>query len=288
MAASVANSTARRFSTGSAPGKPRHTGQTLVFGGSPKCVEQEQKILLAVRSWTCTSRPITGSYLARADTEMSGVVAISGDYKAASQIVWGLPETNIRLVRFRWGAQILLQRDFKIHQFVAFCVSHPGEIEVCARQGHGNARDIKEQESGLRAMRLDGLGNKLGILDLLYGLLAHAALHFLRGKWNRITVGAGGRPSQPPGNVIVGGGRKFGTACCDQLRLHAGKLDGLVAVICHRHKNGDEPEFAVLNRKYLRLVRQIVGIDGDRDSFRGMLVVGRISFRRLRLRHDEF
>src|ERR1700693_6301863 len=88
LAASVANSTARRFSTGSAPGRPRHTGQTLVFGGSPKCVEQEQKILEAVRSWTCTSSPITGSYLARADTEMSGVVAISGDYKAASQIVW--------------------------------------------------------------------------------------------------------------------------------------------------------------------------------------------------------
>ncbi len=83
-------------------------------------------------------------------------------------------------------------------------------------------------------------------------------------------------------------GESLGAACGDQLRLHAGELDGLVTVIGDRHKNGDETEFAVLNRKYLRLVRQIVGIDGDRDSFRGMLVVGRICLRRLRLRHDEF
>ena len=36
MAASVANSTALRFNTGKAPGKPRQTGQTLVLGAIPK------------------------------------------------------------------------------------------------------------------------------------------------------------------------------------------------------------------------------------------------------------
>jgi hypothetical protein len=41
-----------RFSTGKAPGSPRQTGQTFEFGGSPKRVEQEQKIFEAVRSWT--------------------------------------------------------------------------------------------------------------------------------------------------------------------------------------------------------------------------------------------
>lgn len=81
IAASTANSTALRFSTGKAPGRPRHTGQTLVFGGLPNRVEQEQKIFDTVKSWTCTSRPITGSYLARAATEASDVVAISGNYK---------------------------------------------------------------------------------------------------------------------------------------------------------------------------------------------------------------
>src|SRR5205085_12208955 len=61
----MAISTARLFRTGSVPGRPRHTGQTLVFGGSPKRVEQLQKILVLVRSGTWTSRPMTGSYFAR-------------------------------------------------------------------------------------------------------------------------------------------------------------------------------------------------------------------------------
>jgi hypothetical protein len=82
MAASVANSTALRFSTGKAPGIPRHTGQTFVLGGAPKRVEQEQKIFDAVRSCTCTSSPMTGSYLVRAATEVSAVLDISSDYRA--------------------------------------------------------------------------------------------------------------------------------------------------------------------------------------------------------------
>src|SRR5713226_2676429 len=80
VAASTANSTTLRFRTGNAPGSPRQTGQTLVFGGSPKRVEQEQNILVAVRSWTCTSSPMTGSYFARTAAEMSETVDISSDY----------------------------------------------------------------------------------------------------------------------------------------------------------------------------------------------------------------
>ena len=52
--------------TGSAPGSPRQTGQTWVFGGAPsKSAEQEQNILLAVLGRQWTSIPMTGSYLAR-------------------------------------------------------------------------------------------------------------------------------------------------------------------------------------------------------------------------------
>src|SRR5689334_20740974 len=80
MAARVAYSTALRFSTGSAPGQPRHTGQTLLLGGSPKRVEHEQKILLVVSSCTCTSSPITGSYRASACTLLSGVVTMRRNY----------------------------------------------------------------------------------------------------------------------------------------------------------------------------------------------------------------
>src|ERR1700745_551211 len=83
MAASTANSTARRLSTGSTPGMPRHTGHTLVLGGAPKRVEHEQKILVSVSSWTCTSSPITGSYFARAATLDSGVVTICRDYRGS-------------------------------------------------------------------------------------------------------------------------------------------------------------------------------------------------------------
>ena len=60
-AALIASSTARRFKTGSAPGIPRHTGQTLVFGAAPKAVEHPQKIFVFVRSWAWISSPMTGS-----------------------------------------------------------------------------------------------------------------------------------------------------------------------------------------------------------------------------------
>ena len=46
----TANSTARRLRTGNAPGSPKQTGQTFVFGGAPNRVLQPQKILLAVSS----------------------------------------------------------------------------------------------------------------------------------------------------------------------------------------------------------------------------------------------
>src|SRR5690349_9826856 len=60
----MASSTACRFRTGRAPGKPRQTGQVFALGGAPKLVGHPQKILVAVASCTCTSRPITGSYFA--------------------------------------------------------------------------------------------------------------------------------------------------------------------------------------------------------------------------------
>ena len=39
--------TASPLSTGSEPGRPRHTGQTLLFGRAPNDVEQPQKILVS-------------------------------------------------------------------------------------------------------------------------------------------------------------------------------------------------------------------------------------------------
>src|SRR5690625_7122269 len=57
----MAHSTARRLTTGSAPGRPMHTGQTCELGSAPKVVGHPQNILVAVCSSTCTSMPMTGS-----------------------------------------------------------------------------------------------------------------------------------------------------------------------------------------------------------------------------------
>src|SRR6185312_6972275 len=79
--ASAANSTARRFNTGSAPGIPRQTGQTLVLGGAPNLVEQPQKIFVSVSSWTCTSSPMTASYFSFTEAGIWVVEDITFDYR---------------------------------------------------------------------------------------------------------------------------------------------------------------------------------------------------------------
>ena len=58
---SIADSTAVWLSTGSDPGRPRHTGHTWVLGSAPNLLAQPQNILVAVDSSTCTSSPSTGS-----------------------------------------------------------------------------------------------------------------------------------------------------------------------------------------------------------------------------------
>ena len=55
----MASSTACWLSTGSEPGSPRQTGQTLVLGSSPNALGQPQNSLVAVLSSQWTSRPMT-------------------------------------------------------------------------------------------------------------------------------------------------------------------------------------------------------------------------------------
>jgi len=63
------------------PGHPQANRANVGVRRIAKASEHEQKIFVVVRSWTWTSRPITGSYLARAATSESGVVTISSDYR---------------------------------------------------------------------------------------------------------------------------------------------------------------------------------------------------------------
>ena len=48
--------------TGSAPGRPRQVGQVWELGPAPNSTAQPQNILLAVLSWTWTSRPMVVRY----------------------------------------------------------------------------------------------------------------------------------------------------------------------------------------------------------------------------------
>src|SRR6059036_2356828 len=59
---SAVSRSASSFATGSTPGKPRQTGQTLVLGGAPNWFAHPHHILDLVLSWTCVSSPITASY----------------------------------------------------------------------------------------------------------------------------------------------------------------------------------------------------------------------------------
>src|ERR1700690_1079290 len=157
IAARTANSTALRLSTGKAPGRPTHTGHTLLFGGSPKRVEHEQKIFDAVSNCTWTSSPITGSYLASRFSDTTVVVAISKDYRSpvradafvrpARRRLGGHREPQLFWTRRHGRAQILFHRNFKIHQLCAFGVLHAGQIEARARQGIRDVLDIEKQKT---------------------------------------------------------------------------------------------------------------------------------------------
>jgi hypothetical protein len=63
----MTSSTAFLLMTGKVPGRARQTGQVRVFGSSfaPSggAVEHEQNIFDSVRSWACTSIPMTVSYV---------------------------------------------------------------------------------------------------------------------------------------------------------------------------------------------------------------------------------
>src|SRR5260370_28380007 len=62
--------------TGSEPGRPRHTGQTAVFGSAPKTTGLPQNIFVVVPSATCVSIAITGSYRLTASSNGTGLVAV--------------------------------------------------------------------------------------------------------------------------------------------------------------------------------------------------------------------
>src|SRR4029077_5075415 len=246
--ASTANSTAFLLSTGSEPGIPRHTGQTFVFGGFPKRAEQEQKILLAVRSWTCTSRPMTGSYFARAATVESGVVTISSDYTPASHALpqTGSHENSSRASGTNRGGLpppavpkgqevgigplaglagrccdlLFLEINLEVQQVVPLGVAHARHIEAPACKGRGDSAHIEEHESRLGRVRFHRLGAELRAINFVERLLTYGSLHL--GARKRQRVHSPRRDMrQPPVKIIVGGGSALVGGAGGGLRLHA-------------------------------------------------------------------
>src|ERR1700681_2754446 len=292
IAARAANSTAFRFSTGKAPGSPRHTGHTFVFGGSPKRVEHEQKIFDAVSSCTWTSSPMTGSYFASKSSEMAGVVAISGDY------IWrgsgesrafppghdtaglGFPQRHSgrartpvtpskgcsRPIRFR-RAQVLLHRDFEVHQLIALRVMDSRQVEAGAGQRIRDVSDIEKQKATRRGMRFDGLSAKLSLLNFVPGLAVHSAFDLFSWQRNRqrIRPVVPRRMREPPRQIVRGGGEQLAAVFGIQLRLHADERDGLITIIRDYEEDRHVTMIAVVDTEDRSLVLDVVGIDCDHN-----------------------
>src|SRR5579862_4528523 len=126
FAASTANSTALRFNTGKAPGNPRQVGHVCVFGSPPYLLTQPQNAFVSVKSWTCTSSPITGWYLARISGEIAVIVDIGTSILPSACL---LPVT--RILVFGVGVRKSAQPD--------------------SRTTHRNERETPAQDAQLRS-----------------------------------------------------------------------------------------------------------------------------------------
>src|SRR5436190_12601089 len=132
IAARTANSTALAFKTGSAPGNPRHTGHTFVFGGSPKRVEHPQKIFVAVSSWTWTSSPITGSYFANTSRADALMVAMERLYGVRYVACVRSAALGAPLLRGIFSSSCLFQRKVKVEELLPVPIAETADIHMAA------------------------------------------------------------------------------------------------------------------------------------------------------------
>src|ERR1019366_2801609 len=75
-----------------------------------------------------------------------------------------------------WRAQVLLQRDFEVHKFVAFRVMRSHQVEAGARQRIRDVGDIEKQKPTRSGVWFHRLGAKLSPLDFIPCLAACTAL----------------------------------------------------------------------------------------------------------------
>src|SRR5690606_23500937 len=73
----IAYATASRFSTGSVPGSPMHTGHTCVLGSAPNLVLQPHHTFASVSSSAWISSPMTTSYSVTGFTIVSVAIDVN-------------------------------------------------------------------------------------------------------------------------------------------------------------------------------------------------------------------
>src|SRR5271166_6272838 len=130
--------------------------------------------------------------------------------------------------------------DVEVHQFGAAGVAHAGEINVRALHGIADAFDVEEEEAGLGGMGFDGQGAKAGAIDLLELLLGLFILNSAGDRnWaDTSRIGAADADVRDPAHDVVSAERvELGVRRGDQLGLHLGHRDGLVAVVGDDEKN---------------------------------------------------
>src|SRR6266498_1295847 len=127
---------------------------------------------------------MTGSYLAWAVTDVAGTVAIGSDYKGIEVSSPGFQVSSITQSLVFRRVQILVYRNFEVHQLASLCVGYTGDVNIGARQRRGNTSNVEEEKTGLRAVRFDRLGGELRGLNLIHLFSADASLHFM-GERNR-------------------------------------------------------------------------------------------------------
>lgn len=178
-----------------------------------------------------------------------------------------------RLLLLGGSFQIVIQRNFKVHQFVSFGVRNAGDINICAGQRRINISHVEKQETGLRSMRLDRSRLKLRRIDLVHLFLADTRLHRLARNGKRIGPGIGLRIGELAVKVFHGYRRKFRSIGRDQRDFHASDGNGLIAVIGDDKKNGQAAMVFEIGRKNPGLFRRVIGVSGDADFFVAMHIV---------------
>lgn len=152
-----------------------------------------------------------------------------------------------------------------------------------------DAGDVEEEETRPGGVRLDCLGGKPGVDDLLVLLLRLFVLVAReRNGADPLRSRAAAVDVRHAAEHIVGAQRfQLGVSHRHQLRPHAGQGNWLVAVVADDEQDGQDIFLVVGRDENLVFGRGVVKLDGCRHLLVGMRVLGSVSIGILRPRRNE-